>query len=428
MSAPESWLGQLPAHWQVRRLGTLGALAKGSGGSKVDNREVGVPVVRYGELYSRFKNVIARAHTFIAEDAAERYTPLRPGTIVFAGSGEDPEDIGKSALSLLEEPAYVGGDTVLFTPQGGEADPLYLTYVLESRPLKALKAIRSTGFTVVHISAAKLKTLPIPLPPITEQRAIVRYLDHETAQIDTLIDDQERLIELLRERRTSVVDRVVWAGLDGSAPISPSGIDPVPFAPSHWRRVRNKNLMSEAAELSLGGETLLSVSHLTGITPRQKSVSMAESEDLSGYRRVNAGELVINTMWAWMGALGVSRVNGIVSPAYGVYQPHQGAEFHPAYFDYLYRSRPYVTEMTRHSRGIWSSRLRIYPEVFLRLPIVVPPLAEQVSIARYLDTQTAKIDTLVAEAERFIELSRERRTALVTATVTGQVDVPHEVA
>lgn len=282
-----------------------------------------------------------------------------------------------------------------------------------------------SGSAQPKLTASALMRMPIAAPEsVEEQNAIVRYLDHETAQIDTLIAEQEHLIELLRERRATVVDRVVWGGLDEAAPTSPTGIDPVPVAPTHWRRLRNKNLLFESADLSGGGEVLLSVSHLTGITPRaEKSVTMAESEDLSGYRRVRAGELVVNTMWAWMGALGVSRVEGIVSPAYGVYRPLDGAEFDAAYFDYLYRSRPYVVEMTRHSRGIWSSRLRIYPEVFLSLTIVVPPLAEQAAIASHLDEQTSKIGALIAEAERFIDLARERRSALIAAAVTGQIDV-----
>lgn len=421
---PDSWLGTIPTHWQVRRLGALGSFAKGAGGSKEDNQDEGVPVVRYGELYTRFDRVIEQAHTFIAEEAAVRYTPLRPGTIVFAGSGEDPEEIGRSALSLLDEPAYVGGDTLLFSPRENTSHAPYLTYVLESRPLKALKAIRSTGFTVVHISAGKLKTLPVPLPPLDEQRAIADYLDHETAQIDELIAEQQRLVELLRERRATVVDEVVWHGIDG-ADTSPTDIDPAPGAPAHWRRVRNKELFFEATELSLdGSEELLTVSHLTGITPRsEKNVNMIESESLEGYRLVMPGDLVINTMWAWMGALGVSPLSGVVSPAYGVYRPREGAEVDPTYFDYLYRSRPHVVEMTRHSRGIWESRLRLYPETFLRLPVVLPPLDEQRAIGRFLNEQVAKTDRLIAEAEGFIELAQERRSALITAAVTGQIDV-----
>jgi len=236
VSTPESWLGQIPGDWQLRRLSTLGTFAKGSGGSKEDNRDKGLPVVRYGELYTRFDKVIAEAHSFIGEDAAPRYTRLHRGTIVFAGSGEDPEDIGKSALSLLEDPVFVGGDTVLFTPTSGEVDGVYLAYVLESRPLKALKAIRATGFTVVHISAGKLKTLPIPLPPLAEQRAIVESLVRETARIDELVAEQQCLIDLLRERRVALRAHVA---LHGTVPTDEveSALPWARSLPADWRVV-----------------------------------------------------------------------------------------------------------------------------------------------------------------------------------------------
>ncbi|MEU2115589.1 restriction endonuclease subunit S [Streptomyces sp. NPDC016459] len=191
--------------------------------------------------------------------------------------------------------------------------------------------------------------------------------------------------------------------------------------PSRWRWSRNKELLAESLSVSPEGtEELLSVSHLTGITPRsEKNVTMTAAESLDGYRLVDAGDLVINTMWAWMGALGVSKQAGIVSPAYGVYRPRPNAAFCPGFYDYLYRSTPYVMEMTRLSRGIWSSRLRIYPDVFLRMAIPVPPLEEQRAIADYLDRETSRIDTLIEEQQRLIEMLSERRVATVAETLDG---------
>ncbi|MEU1893921.1 restriction endonuclease subunit S [Streptomyces pristinaespiralis] len=160
------------------------------------------------------------------------------------------------------------------------------------------------------------------------------------------------------------------------------------------------------------------MSHLTGITPKsEKNVTMTAAEKLDGYRLVDTGDLVINTMWAWMGALGVSKYAGIVSPAYGVYYPRPNAPFNPGFYDYLYRSNPYVMEMTRLSRGIWTSRLRLYPDVFLRMAIPVPPLEEQRAIADYLDRETTRIDTLIEEQQRLIEMLRERRWSVVERSV-----------
>ena len=189
--------------------------------------------------------------------------------------------------------------------------------------------------------------------------------------------------------------------------------------PRQWCWMRNKELLFEAQTLSTdGSEELLSVSHLTGVGPRsEKNVTMTEAESLDGYRVVEQGDLVINTMWAWMGALGVARHAGIVSPAYGVYRSRPSAPFEPRFFDYLYRSTEYVMEMTRVSRGIWSSRLRLYPEVFLRMAVPVPLLEEQRAIADYLDREIARIDTLIEEQQRLIEMLRERRKALIEKAV-----------
>ena len=194
--------------------------------------------------------------------------------------------------------------------------------------------------------------------------------------------------------------------------------------PARWRWTRNKELLVESQAVTVdGSEELLSVSHLTGITPKsEKNVTMTAAENLDGYRLVDTGDLVINTMWAWMGALGVARQPGIVSPAYGVYSPRPDAPFNPAFYDYLYRSTPYVMEMTRLSRGIWSSRLRLYPDVFLRMAIPVPSSEEQRAIVDYLGRETARIDTLIEEQQRLVEMLRERRRVLVTRAVCFGVD------
>ncbi len=194
--------------------------------------------------------------------------------------------------------------------------------------------------------------------------------------------------------------------------------------PAEWAIVRNKEIFKERSSLSTTGkETLLTVSHITGVTPRsEKNVNMFMAETMVGYKICHEGDLVINTMWAWMGALGTSNELGICSPSYNVYMPRKGVPYNHRYFDYLFRIPNSVMEMTRNSKGIVSSRLRLYAKDFFQIETVLPSLEEQEAIATYLDTKTAqidrKIDLLTQKAQRYEELKR----SLINETVTNGLD------
>ena len=161
-----------------------------------------------------------------------------------------------------------------------------------------------------------------------------------------------------------------------------SGQDWLGSMPAHWSLLRAKRIFREVDERSkTGKEELLSVSHLTGVTPRRlKTVTMFMAESNVGHKVCHPGDLVINTLWAWMAALGVTRHTGLVSPAYGVYRPIDGGGILPAYADHLLRTPMYAAEYQRRSTGVNSSRLRLYPEQFLGVAMLVPPLDEQASI------------------------------------------------
>lgn len=194
--------------------------------------------------------------------------------------------------------------------------------------------------------------------------------------------------------------------------------------PEQWRLVRNKEIFFERGSLSQSGkETLLTVSHITGVTRRsEKNVNMFMAETMEGYKHCKTGDLIINTMWAWMGALGTAKEDGICSPAYGVYAPRKNMPYSHRYFDYLFRTTKAVSEMTRNSKGIVSSRLRLYPKDFFQITIALPSYCEQTSISAYLDTTTAqiekKIELLDKKAMHYVRLKQ----SLVNKTVTHGLD------
>lgn len=415
----DDWIGRLPSTWALSRLGALGNLAKGSGGSKADNRDSGVAVVRYGELYTIFDRVIREPGSFISIEDTSRYTPLPVGSLVFAASGEDPEEIGRAALSLLPAPAFVGGDSIVFTPFTGKVNAIYLTYVLDSMPLKAHKAIRSRGFTVVHISGGRLKTLPVPLPPLDEQRAIADYLDHETARIDALVAKQEQLIRLIRERRRATTEAAIsQVELSGKRlkHVTRSvrqGWSPQCFTwpvdgVEHWavlkagavnggifRPLENKELPSNVPPRP---ETIVRTGDLV--------VSRANTRELVGSAAVVKGNfprlMLSDKLYAFE------------------LDPQEAL---PRFVALVLGSRRWRDLIEIEATGASSSMLNISQYDIVNLPMQLPGVDEQKLILQEFDYQTARLDALMAKATEHIALVNEHRSALITAAVTGQFDV-----
>ena len=263
----------------------------------------------------------------------------------------------------------------------------------------------------------------IALPSLATQQRIGEMLLQETEKLNSLISQKKRLLDLLAEKSRTLIARTVTLGIDPGVQKHDFGISWLGYIPAHWKVERAKWLFKERDIRSESGdEELLSVSHLTGVTSRsEKNVNMFMAESLEGYKRCEAGDLVINTLWAWMGAMGVTRQPGIVSPAYNVYQPVP--ELEPEYIDLLVRTPRFAEEITRYSKGVWSSRMRLYPEGLYEAWLPVPPKEEQQAIVAHIKQETQKIDALVQATERTIALLTERRSALISAAVTGQLVV-----
>ena len=297
--------------------------------------------------------------------------------------------------------------------------PDYFFYLCKS--LEPNIRAETVGMGIPHVNGDFVGDLQVTLPPENRQRDIAAFLDSRTGELDQLIIAKQRLLSLLIEKRRTVIADFLTKGLNKDAPRRNSGIPWLGNIPAHWDVERAKWLFTERDDRSdSGDEELLTVSHLTGVTSRaEKDVNMFMAESLEGYKRCQAGDLVINTLWAWMGAMGVARQPGIVSPAYNVYQPVP--ELDPEYVDLLVRTPRFVEEITRYSKGVWSSRLRLYPEGLYEAWLPLPPLDEQQTIVKHVQIETQKLDALAGATERTITLLQERRSALISAAVTGQL-------
>lgn len=197
-----------------------------------------------------------------------------------------------------------------------------------------------------------------------------------------------------------------------------SGVKWLGEIPSHWELLKSKYLWKETFENSTSGkEDLLSVSQYTGVT---KSKADSRSESLIGYKIVHKDDLVINIMLAWLGGLGVSNDEGVVSPAYCTYKLIRN--YNPKFLHYLYKTPMYLAEFARHSTGVVPSRWRMYTDDFGQVVSLLPPVEEQDAIVRYLDAATSKIDKAIAMQQKMIDLLNERKQIIIQNAVTKGLD------
>lgn len=320
-------------------------------------------------------------------------------------------------------PMFADGHVTIIRDATRRFEPRYLFYVLSIQQEEITVECSDGATNQIELSRHKLGNKYIDWPPIPTQKRVVAFLDRHTNALDRLIEGKSHLLDLLAEKKRTLITHAVSRGPDSEVPIKDTGIPWVGNIPAHWDTERAKWLFKERDVRSESGdEELLSVSHLTGVTSRaEKNVNMFMAESLEGYKRCETGDLVINTLWAWMGAMGVTRQPGIVSPAYNVYRPV--TELDPEYLDLLVRTSRFAEEITRYSKGVWSSRMRLYPEGLYEAWLPVPPKEEQQAIVAHIKQETQKIDAFTLATEKTINLLQERRSALISAAVTGQLDL-----
>ena len=264
----------------------------------------------------------------------------------------------------------------------------------------------------------------LALPPKEVQIRSAQYLSAKCTEIDTMLSKTRSSIEEYKKLKQAVITQAVTKGVRGEREMKDSGVDWISEIPANWTVKRGKQLFSETNERSeTGSEELLTVSHITGVTPRsQKNVNMFMSESLVGYKICHNGDLAANTMWMWQGAIGVSKFHGVISPSYNTYRQKTN-DYYFEYLDYLLRIRPLIDAYTIHSTGITLSRLRLYPDSFLSLYFIVPPIAEQKEIADYLDAKCAEIAGLIAKKEQLVKELENYKKSLIYEVVTGKREV-----
>ncbi len=404
----------------------LGRFTSSGIDKKEQEGEARVRMVNYMDIYGNPTREISKDRELMSTTCPTwkvKECSLQRGDLVFTPSSETEEDIGLSALITDDLDETVFSYHVLRFRFAKELDISFRKYLCNNPAVLDYFSSVCEGTTRQILTRDDFKNAVVLLPTAEEQRAIAEFLDRETGKIDELIAKKERLIELLEEKRAALVTRAVTRGLNPDAPLRDSGVEWLGQIPAHWEVKRSKQVLIERNDRSTtGDEEMLTVSHITGVTPRsEKEVNMFEAETTEGYKLVSPNNLVINTLWAWMGAMGVSRHEGIVSPAYHVYRI--ASDLLPEFVDYLVHIDAFKSEVTRFSKGVWSSRLRLYPHGLYEVILPIPPFHEQRAIAAHLKAEQERSGALQTILRSSIKLLQERRSALITAAATGKIDV-----
>ena len=239
--------------------------------------------------------------------------------------------------------------------------------------------------------------------------------------------ERERELQTLNELKQAEIASVVTRGLNPDVPMKDSGIPWIGQIPSHWETMRIRGLFKESDEKTVDESgTLLSLSQYSGITRKADAgkTGMFEAESTIGYKIVHPGQFVMNIMLAWNGSYAVSDLEGIISPAYCVFDFR--LDCNKKYYDYLLRTKAYCGAFKTQSRGIIDSRLRLYPYKFYAFKTLVPPIEEQNAIVEYIESKTNKIDTMIEALKVEIDRLTEYKQRLISDVVTGQIDVRGE--
>ncbi len=196
-------VGVIPEDWKVKPLGKIGIFSKGQGIKRDDVLDEGLPCIRYGEIYTTYDHYVYEPLTRISADTAKRSRPIQFGDILFTGSGETADEIGKCVAYLGNDIAYAGGDIIILTPTG--CDPMFLGYMLNFSTVSQQKSNLGQGDIIVHIATRNLAKVLVPLPPLAEQRAIAAAL----GDVDALLAGLERLIAKRRAVKQAAMDALL---------------------------------------------------------------------------------------------------------------------------------------------------------------------------------------------------------------------------
>lgn len=417
------WLSDVPEHWDVR---------KNKHAFRVVSTLVGSKSKDFQLLSLTLRGVIPRdiesgKGKFPAE--FDTYQTVEPDDIVFClfDIDETPRTVGISSDFGMITGAY----TVVRVFAG--ADPRFIYYYYFSVDLR--KGLRPfyTGLRKV-VRPETFMNIELPLPPLSEQANICDFLDHETARIDALIEEQQRLIELLKEKRQAVISHAVTKGLDPKVPMKYSGVEWLGEVPAHWDLKALRYLGECQNGINIGGEAFGSGSpfvsygdvYKNDVLPAEVTGLVQSSpEDRQRYS-IEYGDVLFTRTSETVDEIGFSatclqKLQDAVFAGFLIRFRPTGNSITPDFSKYYFRNQMLRSFFNKEMNLV--TRASLSQDLLKQLPVTLPPITEQIKISDFLDKVTAEFASLLEQGRWSIDLLTERRSALISAAVTGKIDV-----
>ena len=403
------WLGEIPAHWDVKRLKTTASVQLSNVDKHSEEGQVPVKLCNYVDVY--YNDLITADLKFMNATATPdqvRRFPLRVGDVLITKDSESWTDIAVPAVVGEDLSDVLCGYHLAHIKPGPDLDGRFLARQFSAIGTRDQFHVAANGITRFGLGGDAIRTGLFPIAPIEEQHAIADFLDRETAKIDALVARKERLIELLQEKRTALITRAVTRGLDPNAPMKDSGVEWLGEIPAHWTVKRLK-----------------------------WAIMFQRGHDLPSQEREDGGVPVVSSSGvSSTHSRAVARAPGIVTGRYGTignfyliaedYWPLNTTLYsidlrdnEPRFLRYMLQClSPLFVVNALKSAVPGVDRNDIHP---IATAITSPP--EQRIIAAFLDRETARIDALISKIREAIDHLKEFRTALISAAVTGKIDV-----
>jgi len=435
----DAWLNSLPADWKLTRL-QFGSSIRNSGVDKkiVEGEEL-IKLCNYVDVY--YHDIIDDSIDFMEASATPEEIEnfrLRKGDVIMTKDSESPDDIGIPAyVSKDFDDIICGYHLCVLKTFRDKIEPKFLFYFLKSTFAQSKFEIYSNGVTRFGLSYNGIKTLPVPVPSLKEQGFIANFLDQKTKQVDDLIEQKEKLLKLLTEKRTATITQAVTKGLDPKVKMKDSGIEWLGQVPEHWQVC----LLKYKCKISYGiggeidrtlkdGVPLLSLPNINKDgTFNMGEVAFAEVSDREKeLLKLENGDLLFNWRNGSSDHLGKTAFFDLdgeyLHVSFLLKLRFEKSKDNSRFYQYALNGFQ-ITGFFASSKAGVNNTFNL--SELSNLWVSVPPKHEQDEIASFIRERTIKIDEAIKVITRSINHLYEYRTSLVTSVVTGQIDVRKEL-